>query len=479
MGKRTEVLGLLRERNFRLLWFGETVSSGGSSMAAVLVPLLAVTTLHASTFSVAALTAASYLPWLIIGLPAGAWVDRLPVRPLMIGCDVVAAALYASLPVLAWLGLLSIGDVLVIALLAGGANVLFATAYQVYLPSLVSGADLMEGNAKLQGSASMATIGGRGVAGMAAEGLGAAPAVLFNAASFLVSAACLLGIRRTPPERTAPARTSLRAEIGQGARLIARDRSLRSITLYAAAGNLTYSGYNALLVVFLVKVAGFTAATTGLLLSTVGVGGLAGALIARRIGGRLGTPRAMQLTALITGAFALLIPLTRTGPAVTCYIAGAFMVSSRLAGRQHPGRLLPAGLLPAGDAGPGGGEHAFCRLGDDTAGRVAGWCARYHAGRADRPVGAAWRLCPVRLDTAGNAGSGGSTTACYDRRQGAPEDVVFIGHHVRCEVPPEVAADVARDRPPGRSGRRPARRRASATASVSAVRQRRVRMPSR
>ena len=327
MGARTEVLGLLRERNFRLLWFGETVSGGGTSMAAVLVPLLAVTTLHASTFSVAALTAASYLPWLIIGLPAGAWVDRLRVRPLMIACDVVAAALYASLPVLAWLGLLSIGDVLVIALLAGGANVLFATAYQVYLPSLVSGADLMEGNAKLQGSASLATICGRGVAGVAAQGLGAAPAVLFNAASFLVSAACLLGIRRLP-ERTAPVRTSLRAEIAQGARLIARDRSLRSITLYAAAGNLTYSGYNALLVVFLVKVAGFTAAATGLLLSTVGVGGLAGALIARRIGGRLGTRRAMQLTEIVTGAFALLVPLTRTGPAVTCYLVGAFMMSA-------------------------------------------------------------------------------------------------------------------------------------------------------
>jgi hypothetical protein len=120
------VLGLLRRRNFRLLWLGETVSGGGSAMAAVLIPLLAVTTLHATTFEVAALTAASYLPWLLIGLPAGAWVDRLPVRPLMITCDVVATALYA----------------------------------------------------KLQGSASMALIGGRGVAGLAAEALGAAPALL-------------------------------------------------------------------------------------------------------------------------------------------------------------------------------------------------------------------------------------------------------------------------------------------------------------
>jgi MFS transporter len=328
------VLGLLRQRNFRLLWFGETVSGGGSAMAAVLVPLLAVTTLHASTFEVAALTAAAYLPWLIIGLPAGAWVDRLPVRPLMIGCDLVAAALYASLPVLAWLKVLSIGEVLVIVLLAGGANVLFATAYQVCLPSLIDGASLMEGNAKMQGSASMALIGGRSAAGAAAEGLGAAPALLFNAVSFLVSATCLARIRPLSPENTVPtarkpaSRASLRAEIGQGARLIARDRYLRPITLYAAAGNLTYSGYNALLVVFLVKVAGLSAAETGLLLSTVGVGGLAGALVARRIGGLLGTPRALRVTALFTGLFSLLIPLTRTGPAITCYIAGAFMVSA-------------------------------------------------------------------------------------------------------------------------------------------------------
>jgi predicted MFS family arabinose efflux permease len=327
-GRRPDVLGLLRQRNFRLLWFGETVSNGGSATAGVLVPLLAVTTLRATTFEVAALTAASYLPWLLIGLPAGAWVDRLPVRPLMIGCDLAAAALYASLPVLAWLRLLTIGDLLVIALLAGGTGVLFATAYQVYLPSLVDGADLVEGNAKLQGSASMALIGGRGAAGLAADGLGAAPAVLFNAVSFLVSAACLLKIRATPPKRTGARRASLRTEIAQGGRLIARDPYLRPVTLYAAAGNLTYSGYNALLVVFLVKDAGLSAAAAGLLMSTVGAGGLAGALIARRIGDRLGTLRALQVSTLATSLFGLLIPLTRSGPEVACYVAGAFGVSA-------------------------------------------------------------------------------------------------------------------------------------------------------
>jgi len=155
--------GLLWQRNFRLLWIGETVSGVGNAMAVVGVPLLAVTVLHASTFAVAALTAAAYLPWLAIGLPAGAWVDRLSCRPLMITCDVVSALLYASLPAAAWMGVLTTGQLVVVALLAGVANVFFTTAYRVYLPSLISAAELIEGNAKLQGSASAAAIGGCGV----------------------------------------------------------------------------------------------------------------------------------------------------------------------------------------------------------------------------------------------------------------------------------------------------------------------------
>jgi MFS family permease len=104
--------GLLWHRNFRLLWIGETVSGAGNSMAAVGVPLLAVAVLHASTFAVSALTAAAYLPWLVIGLPAGAWVDRLPSRPLMVSCDIVSALLYGSLPVAAWIGVLTTGQLL-------------------------------------------------------------------------------------------------------------------------------------------------------------------------------------------------------------------------------------------------------------------------------------------------------------------------------------------------------------------------------
>ncbi|MGB6581664.1 MAG: MFS transporter [Streptosporangiaceae bacterium] len=320
--------GVLWQRNFRLLWVGESISAIGNAMAVVGVPLLAVESLHASTFVVAALTAAAYLPWLVIGLPAGVWVDRLPRRPLMIICDVVSALLYASLPIAAWLGALTIGQVVIVALAAGSCNVFFSTAYRAYLPSLVTAADLIEGNAKLQGSMSVANICGRGAAGIVAQAVGYAAALLFNAASFLVSAACLLLIRTgTPPHEPVP-RDTVRAEISAGIRFIARDRFLRPLTIYPAVSNLAYSGSTALVVVFLIRVAGFGAAAVGLLMAFAGIGGLLGAVTARRLARRLGTARTLWLSALGTGLFGLLIPLTATGPRAACYAIGSAVVAA-------------------------------------------------------------------------------------------------------------------------------------------------------
>jgi MFS family permease len=335
-GRASRRGGLLWHRNFRLLWIGETISGAGSSMAAIGVPLLAVTVLKASTFAVSTLTAAAYLPWLLIGLPVGAWVDRLAARPLMITCDLISALLYASLPVAAWLGVLDTGQVVAVALLAGAANVFFATAYQVYLPSLVTPAELVEGNAKLQGGASVASIGGRGLAGLAADAIGAAPALLFNSASFLVSAACLLRIRPpvkpaapAPPDPPAgpPRRSRLHDETWEGIRYVVRDRYLRFFTAYAAVANLAYTGNLALVVVFLIRVVGLSPAAVGLLTATSGLGGLLGALAARRLTRVFGTARTLLLTTLGSGLTGLLIPLTAKGPRIACYVAGSALVA--------------------------------------------------------------------------------------------------------------------------------------------------------
>jgi MFS family permease len=332
---RGRPLGLLRQRNFRLLWTGETVSTAGNAMATVGVPLLAVTVLHAGTFAVAALTAAAYLPWLAIGLPAGAWVDRLPPRPLMVTCDVLSALLFASLPVAAWTGALSTPLVVAVALLAGAVNVFFATAYQVYLPSLVTRDELVEGNAKLQAGLSLASITGRGAVGLA-QAVGAAPSLLFNAGSFLVSAACLLRIRIGPPDRAPtapgsapepPVRSTVRAEVAQGVRWVTRDPYFRPLTLYAALSNLAYSGNVALVVVFLVRVVGLGSLAVGLATATGGIGGVAGALVAGRLTRAFGSARTLILVNLGSGLFSLLIPLTARGPRIAYYVIGSAVVS--------------------------------------------------------------------------------------------------------------------------------------------------------
>jgi predicted MFS family arabinose efflux permease len=321
--------GLLWHRDFRLLWFGETVSQVGNAMAVVAMPLVAVTDLHASTFTVTALVAMSWLPWLLIGLPAGAWVDRLPHRAVMLVCDLAAMMLYASVPLTASIGALTIGQLLAVGLLGAGVGVFFTTAYQAYLPSMVSGKQLVEGNAKMQGSAAAATLSGPGLAGLAAQALGVITALLFNAASFLVSAMCLLAIR------TAVARPSgashcqtIRADIAEGVRLVTRDPYLRPIGLFGAIANFGLSANQALAVVFLVRVVGAGPLAVGLLLAVPGVSGLLGAATASRLTRRIGTARALTLSALAALPFGLLIPLTQPGRGLVFYVAGTLVAAT-------------------------------------------------------------------------------------------------------------------------------------------------------
>jgi predicted MFS family arabinose efflux permease len=324
--------GLLWQRSFRLLWIGETISQLGNAMAVVGVPLVAVIVLHASTFAIGVLTAAAWLPWLIIGLPAGAWVDRLPARRVMIACDVVSVAVYASVPAAAWAGVLTTGQIVAVQLLGGAASVLFMTAYQVYLPSLVKPDELIEGNTKMQGSASAALFAGPSLAGLVAQLLGAVTALLGNAVSFVVSAACLAATRPSAPAPVpAPRRTSLRREIADGLLLVLRDPFLRQLSTFWAVANLALTGYTALLVVFLVRVIGLTPGSVGLLTAIPGVGGILGAVLTGRITGRLGTARGLLVSTLCAVPFGLLIPLTGHGLRLAFYVAGSLLAYTGIA----------------------------------------------------------------------------------------------------------------------------------------------------
>src|SRR6185437_6492645 len=277
-------LALFWHRDFRRLWVGQTTSTLGSSVTSVALPIVAVATLDASTFRVALLSAAAWVP---VGLPAGAWVDRLPRRPVMLACDLTALLLFLSVPVAAWLGVLTFGHLLAVALGAGTASVFFQTAYQVYLPSLLNREDVGEGNAKLQATEAAAQVGGPGLAGLITQLAGAANAVLADAASFLVSALCLLAIRTPQPRLTRAGRGStLREEITEGLRFVIRDPYLRVLAIFSAVSNIGLIGFQSILVVFLVREVGVGPGVVGGVAAGASLGGMIGAAFATTVARR-------------------------------------------------------------------------------------------------------------------------------------------------------------------------------------------------
>ncbi len=325
----------LRENaGFRLLWFGEGVSVLGAMTTTVVLPLLAVTAFDAGPGWMGVLTAAAWLPWLLIGLPAGAWVDRLDPRRVMIGADLVAALAIGSVPVAFVLGALTLPHLAVAALLGGACSVFFRTAYGVFVPRVVRDADLDVANGRLFGTESAMQVAGPGLGGLLVQLVGGALAVVADVVSFVVSAVCLWRIdpRTLRPAAARAGGTSLRREIADGVRVVSHDRYLRFFTLQGAGSNFALTGYGALLVLFMVRDLEVGPGTVGLLLSAGSVGGLVGASVATGLARRVGTARAMRWLQLFAGPTAVLVALARPGWGVLLVPAGAACVGVGVVG---------------------------------------------------------------------------------------------------------------------------------------------------
>ncbi|MFD5082481.1 MFS transporter [Kitasatospora sp. NPDC058406] len=326
--------GLLARRDFRLLWAGESISKLGSGVTAVALPLVAVVSLGAGPLAAGLLSAAVWLPWLVIGLPAGVWVGRWSRRAVLVRCNLASALLYASVPAAGWLGVLTLTQLLVVALLAGTAAVFFGAAYQAYLPELVRPEELTEGNAKLQSSASAAQVAGPGVAGLTVQAFGAAAGLLVDAVSFLAAAALLLLIRGAPGRRReraggpAPG-ASLGGQVREGLAFVRRDPYLRALLRYGAAANFALAGYQAVAVLFLLDEVGADPATIGRLAAAAAFGGVLGAALARPVGRWFGTARGVRFVLSAATPFGLLLPAAGSGPGVLLYALGsAVMVAA-------------------------------------------------------------------------------------------------------------------------------------------------------
>lgn len=322
--------GLWRHPDFLKLWAGQTVSLFGSAFTTLALPLTAVLVLGATPLEMGLLSAIGGAPWFLFGPFVGVWVDRVRRRPILIGTDLARALLLGSIPLAAALGVLRLGHLYLVAFPIGVASVLFEIAQQSYLPTLVTRVRLVEGNSKLSASLTVANVAAPGLAGGFIQLLTAPLALLFDAVSFLISAACLSAIRTPEPApTTAAGSANVGEQIQEGLRFTRDNPYIRAFT----ATNVTFffcNGIvNTVLLLYLARDLGLSAAVIGLILGVGSVGGLVGAFLAAPLTARWSLGLTILWSATLRGAGLIAIPLAgslSTG-VVPVLVAGQFVMS--------------------------------------------------------------------------------------------------------------------------------------------------------
>jgi MFS family permease len=322
--------GLWSEPDFLKLWAGQTVSLLGTQVSSLALPLTAIGLLDAGASQLGLLRTAEFLPFTLLTLLAGTWVDRRRRRPLMVTANLLRAALLLAVPLLAWADRLELWHLYGVVTLVGAGAVFFDLSYLSYLPSLVRREQLVEGNSKLAVSASVAEVGGPGLAGLLVQALTAPIAVLVDAASYVASAVSLLTIRAREPE---PARVGrlrlhdLRGEIVEGLRVVLANRYLRAIAGEAFTYNLFVQFTETLFLLYATEQLRYQPGAVGLILSGAAVGGLLGSVLAPRVVGRVGFGSVFLWSTALACAAPLLVPLaTGPRPLVTTMVGASFFL---------------------------------------------------------------------------------------------------------------------------------------------------------
>ncbi len=338
------------------------------------LPLVAIAMLEATPFQIGLLGGAQFLPFLLIGLPAGALVDRIArQRLLLVSTDIARGLCLLSVPLAYATGDLSFTHLYAVAFANGVLTVFFDVTANAYLPTLVKRDNLVDGNSKLELSRSGSQILGPGLAGLLIEVASAPFALVADALSFLASGALLAAIRgsgSSVPVHDRPERrvADLPREIVEGTRFVLHHPHLRAIALTTTAANFFRSALHAVLLVYLVRVAGTSAGAIGVAFTVGNVGLLVAALIAPALTRRYGLGRMMRTAVSLFGPAALMVALAPARlaiPATACMILvdgfgmglhGVNQVSlrqaatpERLRGRMTATlRFLNFGMMPLG-----------------------------------------------------------------------------------------------------------------------------------
>lgn len=361
---------LWRHRDFRLLWGGQSASLLGSAVSYVALPLVGVVVLGLGPLQMGLIATAGRVPVALVSPLVGSVVERVPRRGLLLAADLTRAVLVGSVPAAAAAGVLSFGQLLVVAAGMGLCAQVFNLGHQTLLPEVIGAADLAEGNGKLEAAQSMAEVGGPGVAAALMGVGGPALAVVVDAASYLVSAACLSRLRVAPAgegqERGSS--TGLRHRLGifaadtaEGFRYLWADPVLRSLSVSYAALALCAQFQEAIYMLFLVRTVHFDATKIASVFTVAAVVGLGAALASDRIARRWGVGRlivAGQLSMVLGGALlaavagptvqaaaTMLVAETAIGVGLSFYGVGSRTLNQTRIPARLRGRVIGAGRV--------------------------------------------------------------------------------------------------------------------------------------
>lgn len=297
----------IRQSGFKALWAGQTISVLGSQLSGIAIPVLAVKVLEANEWQMGILNAADTAAFLLVGLIAGAWVDRWRKRQVMIWADLVRMAALAVLPISWWMGSLTMWHLIVVSAIIGLASVFFDVAYQSYVPILLHKDAIGDGNSKLETTNQIAGIASPALVGWLLTLIKAPILLAIDALSYLLSAFSLALIKDRELPKPKEERKPLKHEIAEGLKFVWHQKFIRAISFTTASSNFFASAAGTLLPLLLLRDLELSASAYGLIFSISSIGGLLGAVTTTRLIKRFGEGPVIAGSAVAMGLAALSI----------------------------------------------------------------------------------------------------------------------------------------------------------------------------
>ncbi|MFJ5877531.1 MFS transporter [Streptomyces sp. S1] len=296
---------------FLRFWTAQTVSQVGQRFGMVALPVVAIETLHAGASEVGYLTAALTVCYLLIGLPAGAWVDRWSKRTTMIRAAVVRAVVLAGVPVLWAFDQLSLVWLYAVAVIVGVASVFFDVAYQSYVPFIVPDEGIERANARLESSAQISAVGGPAAAGLLLKAVSAPLVIAIDAVAYVVCAGFLATVKDSEPSRRQKAGedSRLAQDILAGVRFVVGNPVLRRLLVSVGVSNFFATITMTLTPLLVLRTLGLGSTVMGVVLGVGTLGGLLAAFTLPKFRARFDAGKVMAVGLLLAGVSMAAFPM--------------------------------------------------------------------------------------------------------------------------------------------------------------------------